>query len=72
MSRTLKKLVAVDGGSIVILVLISRDEQNYIQDKLRLRLRLSCQGLWGAISLEIEKIGLSEQIRTEFGLIFAE
>ena len=33
---------------------------------------ISCQGLWGAICLEIEKIGLSEQIQTEFGLIFGE
>ena len=72
MSRTLKKLVAVGGGSLVILVFILRDEQNYIQDKFRLRLRLLFQGLWGAISLEIEKIGVSEQIQTEFGLIFAE
>ena len=72
MSRTLKKLVAVGGGSLVILVFISRDEQNYIQDKFRLRLRLLFQGFWGAISLEIEKIGVSEQIQTEFGLIFAE
>ena len=72
MSRTLKKLVAVGGGSLVILVFILRDEQNYIQDKFRLRLRLLFQGFWGAISLEIEKIGLSEQIQTEFGLIFAE
>ena len=30
MSRTLKKLVAVGGGSLVILVFILRDEQNYI------------------------------------------
>jgi len=53
-------------------VFILRDEQNYIQDKFRFRLRLLFQGFWGAISLEIEKIGLSEQIQTEFGLIFAE
>ena len=72
MFRTLKKLVAVGGGSLVILVFILRDEQNYIQDKFRLRLRLLFQGFWGAISLEIEKIGVSEQIQTEFGLIFAE
>ena len=72
MFRALKKLVAVDEGSLVILVFILRDEQNYIQDKLRLRLRLRFQGFWGAISLEIEKIGLSEQIQTEFGLIFGE
>ena len=72
MFRTLKKLVAVRGGSLVILVFILRDEQNYIQDKFRLRLRLLFQGFWGAISLEIEKIGVSEQIQTEFGLIFAE
>ena len=72
MSRTLKKLVAVGGGSLVILVFILRDEQNYIQDKFRLRLRLLFQGFWGALSLEIEKIGLSEQIQTEFGLIFGE
>ena len=64
--------MAVGGGSLVILVFILRDEQNYIQDKFRLRLRLLFQGLWGAISLEIEKIGVSEQIQTEFGLIFAE
>ena len=64
MFRTLKKLVAVGGGSLVILVFILRDEQNYIQDKFRLRLRLLFQGFWGAISLEIEKIGLSEQIQT--------
>ena len=72
MSRTLKKLVAVGGGSLVILVFILRDEQNYIPDKFRLRLRFLFQCFWGAISLEIEKIGLSEQIQTEFGLIFAE
>ena len=72
MFRALKKLVALDGGSLVILVFILRDEQNYIQDKFRLRLRLLFQGFWGAISLEIEKIGVSEQIQTEFGLIFAE
>ena len=72
MSRPLKKLVAVVGGSLVILVFILRDEQNYIQDKFRLRLRLLFQGFWGALSLEIEKIGLSEQIQTEFGLIFGE
>ena len=60
MSRTLKKLVVVGGGSLVILVIILRDEQNYIQDKFRLRLRLLFQGFWGAISLEIEKIGVSE------------
>ena len=72
MSRTLKKLVAVGGGSLVILVFILRDEQNYIQDKFRLRLRLLFQGFWGVISLEIEKIGVSEQIQTKFGLIFAE
>ena len=65
-------LVAVGGGSLVILVFILRDEQNYIQDKFRLRLRLLFQGFWGAISLEIEKIGLSEQIQTKFGLIFGE
>ena len=35
MSRTLKKLVAVGGGSLVILVFILRDEQNYIQDKAK-------------------------------------
>ena len=72
MSRTLKKLVAAGGGSLVILVFILRDEQNYIQDKFRLRLRLLFQGFWGAISLEIEKLRVSEQIQTEFGLIFAE
>ena len=72
MFRTLKKLVAVGGGSLVILVFILRDEQNYIQDKFRLRLRLLFQGFWEAISLEIEKIGVSEKIQTEFGLIFAE
>ena len=72
MSRTLKKLAAVGGNSLVILVFILRDEQNYIQDKFRLRLRLLFQGFWGAISLEIEKIGVSEQIQTKFGLIFAE
>ena len=38
MSRTLKKLVAVGGGSLVILLFILRYEQNYIQDKFRLRL----------------------------------
>ena len=59
MFRALKKLVAVDGGSLVILVFILRDE-------------LLSQGFEGAISLEIEKIGLSEQIQTEFGLIFGE
>ena len=56
----------------MILVFILRDEQNYIQDKFRLRLRLLFQGFWGAISLEIEKIRVSEQIQTEFGLIFAK
>ena len=72
MSRTLKKLVAVGGGSLVILVFILRDEQNYIQDKFRLSLRLLLQGFWGVISFDIEKIGLFEQIQTKFGLIFAE
>ena len=61
MSRTLKKLVAGEAS----LVFILRDEQNYIKDKFRLRLRLLFQGFWGAISLEIEKFGLSEQIRTD-------
>ena len=56
----------------MILVFILRDEQNYIQYKFKLRLRLLFQGLWGAISLEIEKIGVSELIQTEFGQIIAE
>ena len=64
--------MTVGGGNLVILVFILRDKQNYIQDKFRLRLRLLFQGFWGAICLEIEKVGVSEQIQTEFGLIFAE
>ena len=60
------------GDSLVILVFILRGAQDYIQDKFRFRLMFLFQGFWGAISLEIEQIGLSEQIQTEFGLIFAE
>ena len=52
MFRALKKLGALDGGSLVILVFI-------------LRYELLSQDFGGAISLEIEKIGLSEQVQTD-------